>query len=206
MRLIGTVFLLLIVGVVLAIKYLPWWAIVGGFLLLIVLGKLFTGRIIEAAFKMPFKAKGAVLRGATTEIHSLNAIPRPADRPASTEEGQEAEADDSSSSYAPNCRFYALELTITPAERDGGAFQLWAPGELCLVSPNAKPDDTDEDGDLCTIRRVEVADERGEFAEDEGMKYGGPQRLRLTLAASPEARDLQFRYYLELFGKVSLPA
>lgn len=145
------------------------------------------GRIVEALFKMPFKAKGKVLRGATATVHSVVPVARPAD----------AEQDASH-------RFFLLEITITPAERGGGSFQLWEPGELQLVGPDAKPDDTDADGELCEIQRAEIED-GGRFIEDEGMKYSGAQRLRLLLAAEPRARQLRFRYYFELFGSVSLP-
>jgi len=93
--------------------------------------------------------------------------------------------------------------TIKPIARSGSGFQLWEPGELQLVSLDAKAEDTDADGDLCEIKRIEIESEGG-FVPDEGMKYGGPQRLRLTLSAAPEARQFQFRYYFELFGNVSL--
>jgi len=39
--------------------------------LLVLAGYFFSGRILEAVFKIPFRAKGSVLRGAAAEIHSL---------------------------------------------------------------------------------------------------------------------------------------
>jgi hypothetical protein len=189
MKIIGVLLLVLVASAVLAIQFLPWWAIVGGIVLLILGGMLFGGRIVAALFKIPFRAKGSVLRGAVAEIHSLTA---------------DAKYEDSEKAEDANRRYYRLEVTITPAERGGNGFQLWEPGELQLVSPTAKAEDTDADGDLCKIKRIEIESE-GRFAPDEGMKFGGPQRLRLTLAAAPEARQLQFRYYFELFGKFSLP-
>jgi hypothetical protein len=190
MKIIGVLLLVVVASAVLAIRFLPWQAVVGGIVLLILAGYFFSGRILEALFKIPFRAKGAVLRAATAEIHSLGAAVKP--------EGGEEEED-------ANRRYFVLDVTIKPVARSGTGFQLWEPGELQLVSPDAKAEDTDADGDLCEIKRIEIESEGG-FVPDEGMKYGGPQRLRLTLSAAPEARQLQFRYYFELFGNVSLPA
>lgn len=185
MRLVGILVLLLIGGAVLAIVLLPWQVTVGAIVLFAVVVFAFGGRILEAIFKIPFRAKGAVLRGAIAEVHSVAPV---------------AQADDGE---GVNRGSFIVEVTIQPKE-SGGAFQLWEPGELRLVGPGAKAEDTDADGELCEIKRVEIEAEGG-FAADEGMKYGGPQRLRLTLAAAPAAGELQFRYYFELFGKLSLP-
>jgi hypothetical protein len=186
MRLVGILVLLLIAGAVVAIVLLPWQVTVGAIVLFAVVVFAFGGRILEAIFKIPFRAKGAVLRGAIAEVHSV--------APSAHADGGEG-VDRGS---------FIVEVTIKPLEPRGGAFQLWEPGELRLVGPGAKAEDTDADGDLCEIKRIEIEAEGG-FAADEGMKYGGPQRLRLTLAAAPAAAELQFRYYFELFGKVSLP-
>jgi len=171
--------------------------------LLILAGKIFGGRIVESLFKMPFKAKGAVLRGAMADIHSLTPIVRQAAKPAAADQVED-ESDDGDANEDANRRFYVLDVTVKPIAREGGAFQLWGPGELQLVGLDAKPQDTDDDGDFCNIKQIEIENE-GQFVKDEGMKYGGSQRLRLTLAVTPDARQLQFRYYFELFGNVSLP-
>ena len=190
MKIIGVLLLVIVAGLVLAFRFLPWQAVVGGIVLLMLAGYFLSGRILEALFKIPFRAKGAVLRRATAEIHSLTGGSKP-------EDGEE-EGD-------ANRRYFLLDVTIKPVARSGKGFQLWEPGELLLVSPDAKAEDTGADGDLCEIKRIEIESEGG-FVPDEGMKFGGPQRLRLTLAAAPEARQFQFRYYFELFGSVSLPA
>jgi hypothetical protein len=192
MKIIWVLLLVVVATLVLAIRFLPWQAVVGGIVVLILAGYLFSGRILEALFKIPFRAKGAVLRGATAEIHSLTGVAKPE---AKSEDGEEEED--------ANRRYYLLDVTIKPVARSGNGFQLWEPGELLLVSLDAKAEDTDADGDLCEIKRIEIEGEGG-FVADEGMKYGGPQRLRLTLSAAPEARQFQFRYYFELFGNVSL--
>jgi hypothetical protein len=190
MKIIGVLLLVVIAGVVLAFRFLPWQAVVGGVVLLLLAGYFLSGRILEALFKIPFRAKGAVLRRAGAEIHSLITAAKP-------EDGEEEEG--------ANRRYFVVDVTIKPIARSGSGFQLWEPGELQLVSPDAKAEDTDADGDLCEIERIEIEGESG-FVPDEGMKFGGPQRLRLTLSAAPEARQFQFRYYFELFGNVSLPA
>ena len=188
MRIVGILVLLLIAGAVFAVVYLPWWVTVGAIVLFLAIVFTFGGRILQAIFKIPFRAKGAVLRGAAAELHSIT----PA---AASEDAEDA-----------GRAFFLVDVTIQPAQASGGGpFALWEPGELQLVSLAAKPEETDADGELCDIKQVEVEAE-GAFAADEGMKYGGPQRLRLTLAAVPNAGELQFRYYFELFGKVSLPA
>ena len=191
MRIIGVLLLIVVAGVALAIRFLPWEAVVGGIALLLLAGYFLSGRILEGLFKIPFRAKGAVLRRATAEIHSLTTGAKP-------EDGEDEEA--------ANRRYFVLDVTIKPIARTGRGFQLWEPGELQLVSLDAKAEDTDADGDLCKIKRIEIESEGGGFLPDEGMKYGGPQRLRLTLSVAPEARQFQFRYYFELFGSMSLPA
>src|SRR5262245_60102441 len=188
MRIVGILVLLLIAGAVFAVVYLPWWVTVGAIVLFLAIVFTFGGRILQAIFKIPFRAKGAVLRGAAAQVHSVTPT---------TTTGEDAED--------AGRAFFVVDVTIQPAQSSGGAFELWEPGELQLVSPGAKPEDTDADGELCNIKQVEIEAE-GAFAADEGMKYGGAQRLRLTLAAAPDAGELQFRYYFELFGKVSLPA
>ena len=189
MKIIGVLLLVIVAGLVLAFRFLPWQAVVGGIVLLMLAGYFLSGRILEALFKIPFRAKGAVLRRAAAEIHSLTGAAKPQD----SDEEEDA-----------NRRYFLLDVTIKPVPRSGSGFQLWEPGELQLVSLDAKAEDTDADGDLCEIKRIEIEGDGG-FVPDEGMKYGGPQRLRLTLAAAPDARQFQFRYYFELFGNVSLP-
>lgn len=199
MRAIALLFLFVVAAGIAAVIYLPWWGTVGLIVLFAVALKLLGERIFVAVLKLPFKAKGAVLRGATAEIHSVT--------PTSPQARKMGGDDDEDEAPAKPRKWFVVDVTIKPAaapESQSG-FQLWGPGELTLVSPTAKADDTDEDEDLCDIESVEIATEDGKFAADEGMKYGGPQRLRLTLAAAPEAKSLQFRYYFELFGEVRLP-
>jgi hypothetical protein len=101
---------------------------------------------------MPFRAKGAVLKGASARVHGVS--------PA----GASGESR----------KHYLVEVTITPSDPKG-PFSLWEPGELRLVRPESvlrpysgEPDDEDNE---CTITRIQIEDE-GQWKDDEGMKYG----------------------------------
>jgi len=65
--------------------------------------------------------------------------------------------------------------------------------------------DDDTDDGACAIHNLQV-EEEGQFKPHEGMKYPGPQRLRMVLAVQPGVTALKFRYYFEAFGEVRLPA
>jgi hypothetical protein len=179
------VFALFVVGAVLAVRWLPWWALVLGFLLLVALGKWTIGRIVRKLMLMPFRAKGAILKGAAARVHGVSSA---------------------GASGEPRER-YLVEVTITPSDPKG-PFSLWEPGELRLVRPESvlrpysnEPDDEDN---ACTITRIQIEDE-GQWKDDEGMKYGGAHRLRLHLAAQHGVQKLKFRYYFEEFGNITLP-
>jgi hypothetical protein len=178
-------------GTVVAVRTLPWWSLVLGAVLLIMLGKLFVGRMIRKLFLMPFQAKGAVLSGATAQMHTVSPV--------------EA-SPDTEDSYGSR-EHYLVEVTITPAASVEGPFSLWEPGELRLVRPEfvlrPESDDPDDDDNACEVTKIEIENE-GQWTEDEGMKLGGPQRLRLTLAVQPGVRGLKFRYYFEEFGLIRL--
>jgi hypothetical protein len=177
---------------VVAVKLLGWWAVVVLPVALFLFVKLVAGRLIKRLFMMPFKAKGAVLRGARAQVHSVT----PAERPAPAE-GEEADAASDSRS------FFLLEATITPAAAPKSGFSLWEPGELSLVPPGHKPE-SDEQPDVCKVAAVEIQQD-GQWQRDEGMKYGGPQRLRMTVGVDPSVSRLQFQYYFETFGSITVP-
>jgi hypothetical protein len=155
------------------------------------LGKFLIGRMIRKLFLMPFRAKGAVLNGATAQVHSVSPAAAPPD------------AEDSG---GPR-EHYLVEVTITPAASVEGPFSLWEPGELCLVRPESvlrpESDEPDDEDNACEVSKIQIENE-GQWTDDEGMKYGGPQRLRLTLAVQPGIRGLKFRYYFEEFGMIRL--
>jgi hypothetical protein len=169
-------------GVYFAMKLLPWWAIILAAVAVVVVGKMLVGRFLRALLIMPFKAKGAVLRGATARVNAVAPIPR------------DGESDG---------LHYDLDVTVTPAG-NAGPFSHWEPGELRLVRFDCKLDVEHEDEDeSCKIESVEVQQD-GQFQADEGMKFPGEQRMKLRIAVTPGTNALKFRYYFEEFGEIRL--
>lgn len=197
MRAIFLAFVVLGLTSTAAIRLLPWWglaALLGCVALSgLVAIKWVLPRLLPSLLKAPFKAKGAVLRGATAQVHSIERAPAP---PADVER-----EDDTAPSEAGEC--YELEVTISPRPTDG-PFALWQPDELRLAGLREKADDPDEDERAGKILAVEVARDGG-FEPASGMRFDGPQRLRLLIAAPSEQRRLRLRYYFELFGDIALP-
>jgi hypothetical protein len=173
----------LLTGIWLAFKLLPWWAIILGILVLVVVGKLLIGRVLRSLLTIPFKAKGAVLRDAKAQVNAITPL--------------------ANNDAAANRSRFDLDVTITPAVASG-SFTHWEPCSLTLAPFDSKFDIDKSDGDECEIESTEVEQE-GQFQPDEGMKYPGPQRLKLRLAVKDGTSVLKFRYYFEEFGEVRLP-
>ncbi len=184
---------LFVFAAVVAVRSLPWWVLALGAVLLGLLGKYIVVRLVRKLFLMPFRAKGAVLKGASAHVHRVSPDPEPA---LQTESGAEADRHE----------HYLLEVTITP-EHVEGPFGMWEPGELRLVRPESvlrpESDEPDDEDDACEVTKIQIEHE-GQWSEDEGMKYAGPQRLRLSLAVRRGTRELKFRYYFEEFGSIRL--
>src|SRR5262245_53274742 len=184
---------LFVVGLVLALRWLPWWALLIGFLMLVIVGKLIIKRLMRKLLLMPFRAKGAVLKGASARVHRVSAAT------AATTRGTVRSSSES-------LEHYLVEVTITPSQPEG-PFGMWEPGELRLVQPESvlrlESDEPDDEDDACAVTKLQIEHE-GQWNDDEGMKYSGAQRLRLYLAAHTGVRELKFRYYFEEFGKVKL--
>jgi hypothetical protein len=178
-----------IVGFVLIVKFLPWWASVG-IIIAGLAGIVWGGKFLFKRFFMgAFGAKGKVLAGADVTVHQI----RPASPP-TVEEEEEEEFDRSHD-------WYYLDVTITPGP-SSGKFTHWEPGEMCLVGLDAKPEELeDEEHEVALISGCKVFAD-GEFREYEGEKYPGPQRIEYHVGVKPEVGPLQFRYYFELFGRV----
>jgi len=188
------------VGLAWAFKNLPWWQTVALVVGLLVVAKLAAARLFTWALSIPFKWKGAVLRGATVQVHSITPAAPPSKMP-------EADgASDSESKQESSARdHFLLDVTVTP-NAPPGKFTQWGPNEVQLVKPESRVrlhGASDED-DACEVKRIEVEDE-GQFKEDEGFAYAGPRRLKLLLAVQPGTSRLKFRYYFEEFGELQLP-
>jgi hypothetical protein len=211
-RIILVVLVALVAALVAAVRYLPWWGVLltlaGAALALFLFVKFAFSRVLTALFMVPFKAKGAVLRGATALVHSIEpaeAPPAPHDEDEdemSDEDGPEAEP----SRLSPTPRdYFRLDATITPPPPTGRGFQHWEPGELMLAPADAKISLDSDDSDDVGLASVEIL-QGGEFVPDEGMKYFGPQRVRAVFGLEPGAtRRLKFRYYFESFGEFTVP-
>jgi hypothetical protein len=193
---IRIILLSVVVAVALAVKYLPWWGSVLMLLGLLVAAKFAGKFLLKKLIVLPFKMKGAVLRGATAQVHSITPV-----APPTATESDEAEA----TAEAVPRHYYQLDVTITPKEPTG-KFTLWEPGDLSLMRPESGlgVDDDTDDGS-CTISGRQV-EEEGQFKPYERMKYPGAQRLRMTLGVADGVTALKFRYYFEAFGEVRLPA
>lgn len=189
------VFLLFLVGaaaVVVAVRMLPWWALLAAVAGLAVAMPIFLRWGLTSLLKLPFKAKGAVLRNAAVDVHAIERAEPPALDP----------SDEAASAVGPREHF-RLEVTITPPAASG-PFTLWEPGELAIVGPQARAGEPGTGEDDFQVQALEIQED-DRFQADSGMKYGGPQRLRLLVAVPPGQRRLRFRYYFEVFGNVPLP-
>jgi hypothetical protein len=185
-------------ALVAAVAYLPWWGALltlagsAGALWLAV--RLLSGRVLGLLFSVPFRAKGAVLRRAEAEVHSV----APAEAPGDGGSGGEGDAD------GPLDRF-SVDVTVRPRPT-AGPFHHWEPGELAVVPAAARVEPFGDAPAGARVLGVEVFD-GGRFGPDEGMKYFGPQRLRLLVGVPPGGdRRLAFLYYFEKFGTLTLPA
>lgn len=192
MRVILLLFLVMVAAVVMAVRMLPWWMVlaVGAGLALAL--PMFLRWGLTWLLKLPFRAKGAVLRNAAVDVHTIERAEPPALEP-SAEVG----------SAAGRREHFRLEITITPPAASG-RFTLWEPGELAIVGPDARAGEPPTGEASFDVRALEIQED-DRFQADSGMKYGGPQRLRLLVAVPPGQRRLRFRYYFEVFGSVPLP-
>jgi len=214
----GKIFLvalaILAVFIYLTLTFLPWY----GALLIFVSAPVVAGLaffvfrkpILKAIFMLPFKAKSARLRGAEMTVKEVVQVPPIADAPlegAPLEEEAREGAKPEGAPPAPTepLAYYRLDVVIAPREAHGG-FAHWEPGELMVVPLDAAPaDDVDAPEDeRITCHALEIFHE-GRFVAEEGMKYFGTERLRLTIAAPASLTGAKLRYYFEELGSVSLP-
>jgi hypothetical protein len=189
-------------AMIVAIKFLPWWGIILLFVALIVSAKFIGRWLFKRLVLTPFRMKGAVLKDADVQIHSIVPAEPPVESdPEKDENSQNDEGEEPESYSKVPCRYWALDVTITPKPSDG-KFQLWEPTELRLSRVGSPVEDDDDDG--VVISKCEV-EEEGEFRSDDLGKYHGARRLRLLVGVPENIREFQFRYYFEALGKVNVP-
>lgn len=177
-----------------AVKLLPWWGVAGGAVVGLILMKFVGGYLIKKLFLMPFKAKGAVLKGAKVTVHSVAAVPPP---PPSAE----VESDD----LKRFTHYYLIDATILPGESKG-PFRAWNPEEIELIQfGKAVNPDADEserrDGD---VTDVEVFAENA-YHKFDGENFTDSNRFRFRVRAHSKLRRAAFSYYFTTFGDITLP-
>jgi hypothetical protein len=198
MRAFFLAFVLLGIASTAGLRLLPWWGVAALFAGLVLAAlasiKWVLPRVLPRILMAPFKAKGAVLRGATVKVHSIVHAPAP---PADV-----LPEDDDPVSSAPG-DYYEVDMTVSPRAANG-AFALWEPDELRLAGPDETADVPDSDETAGRIWAVQIRRDGG-FEPAAGMKLDGRQRLRLLISAPDAQRRLRLRYYFELFGDIALP-
>jgi hypothetical protein len=195
------VFLLALIGFILMVKVLPWYAsvgiVIGGIALMVVLVKF----LFKRFFMSLFGAKGKVLTDAIVQVNSIQLAEPPQPGMDDDDEDDEEYEKEDFSQYT----WYHLDVTITP-QVESGEFTYWEPGEIVMASMEAKAKDLDGDDDeLAMIHDYRVYHD-GTFVEDEMFKLPGPQRIRYHIGVKPGVETLRFRYYFEIFGEISFPS
>jgi hypothetical protein len=167
------------------------------FLAIFLIGMFFYFRepAIKWRRRRRWQIKGLPLRGARVSVDSITPLPPPA--------VENPFADDTRFR-----RYFVMNVTIRPM---GGRWSriAWTPSDLRLVPAEhwcpILPDEADL-GCYCRIESLEVVCGATCFTINNEFTVAGPFDLRLRLAVRQDIRALQFRYYLELFGAIRLPA
>lgn len=197
------IFLVLVVFAalfVIAIKFLPWWVSLL-LVLAIVLGIRFgTGYLLKRLLTLPFKAKGKALAGATVDVHTVELAALPVRKRISEDEDDVYLRDEQAEDR--QLTWYFLDLTITPKGKTEG-FKFWEPGELLFVGMDAKPNDL-EDEVAGKLHDYQIFIE-GAFQADDIGKHEGSLRVKFHVGLPPAMKQVQIRYYFELFGNIKLP-
>lgn len=182
-------FVAVIVGLAAAIRYLPWWASTALVVATPIVGWMLVKRFAMQFFLGAFKAKSAVLAGATARIHSIEAAPpfKPDD---------DDDMDDLFEDIEQPFHWVYVDLDITVAERTDSPMSFWEPDDLALVAENADPNDFESDDEVGQVYGAEVM-ENGAWVTVDG-KLAGSQRVRLHVAAYDGVDRFRIRYYFEL--------
>ncbi len=204
MKLTFWILIALIILAVLAIKYLPWWALI----MLLVGGGLGLQWAVKyglkQAFLIPFKAKGQVLKGATAQVHHVQPTNMPTVK--QNADNHPGEIADRRARYH-QLKWYTVDVSIAPQSIVAAMpFPAWEPSDLVLVVPGKKVKSLESlaADAVSTIHDYEIY-QTDRFQSDTEGKHLGSQRLKFLVGIEPDVTTLQFRYYLELFGQVNFP-
>ena len=183
------ILLLVVVGLVAAVRYLPWWASLALVVATPMLGWFVVKRALLGLVMGAFKAKSAVLAGARARIHSIR--PAPPFKPEGDEDG-DAVADGLEQPH----HWVYVDLDVIAPERAETPMSHWDPSELAIVGENADPDDHEPDDTVGRIHGVERMEQGAWVRVDE--KLSGSHRLRLHVSARSGVDRFRIRYYFEL--------
>jgi hypothetical protein len=207
---LGFLLVLAALAVYLIVRFQIWGllavlAILAG---LFYLAYLLVGKSFKRLLMAPFVAKGAVLRKAKAQVHSIREARhqnvkdvRRARLEAEAEEGEDVEDEDV---LPPHLRYFTLDVTIRPTF-PAKSFTLWEPAELLLVPFHADDNKLDEDTEnQGYVEHCEIYED-GKFVDRDVQKLEGRQRVRLLFSIPQGLRRVKFRYYFESFGQLELP-
>ncbi len=195
--------LLILLGLIAGMyfAYVPYWlggGLIGAyFIIRYVLIGLIGKWLMFKIFTAPFKMKGKALEGATCQLHGHEWTEKPA---SIAEEEQDGDEDDVKP-FVP-LRYVWLDVTIAPHERTQG-FTHWEPGELALAPFGLKYKGLDDMDKCFSVHNIKVLVD-GQEAEEEGMKYHGPVRLKMLFGVPLDQDAFKFVYYFEQFGEIKL--
>jgi len=228
-KLLLVALIVFIIITVAAFVYLQWWQA-----LIVIVAMIFAMAFglkliirsflsnIGKAMIAGFEIKAKVLRGATAEVHSVEAAPVPPPRVIEQakdvddedddededEEEDEADSEDEDEEEERDLNYYRIDVTIRPGAQEGPMTH-WDVSDLCVADFKAppvtfSPDGDDNAGEGFHFHDVQIFED-GQLHPDEEGKYQGEQRLNILVGVPPGLRELKFRYYTEQFGRIVLP-
>jgi len=216
MRWLTVIFILVLIGVVAAIKYLPWWALIILFVVPLLTWKYIAAGILALYMRKVAGELGKALAGAEVEVHSLEAVAAPTadDLKAMLQDEDEGDGDeyeddapepDAAPDEDPSAwRWYELDVSITPrppASEDENSG--WSVGGLMLAVPDTKWGEFDGQ---CLVAQVERMED-GRFTPAMNWQAYGPERVRLLVGVRPGTSQVALQYMTEQLGDVlELPA
>ncbi|HTV43016.1 MAG TPA: hypothetical protein VMF08_20800 [Candidatus Sulfotelmatobacter sp.] len=172
-----------------------------------------------------FGMKARALRGAAMNVHSIKAVPKPAEAEEEVDEDGDEEEDekDSPPSLSSGAAgeekkedeksalshetgeprdYVELDVTITPKADSANRF--WEPGELILTSEKINSVTDLGEKSVGATHTVEVWDGTA-FGADDECKYPGEQRLKIIFEVKPGTKSGWLCYYNEPIGRLELP-
>ena len=203
---VAIILVVLLVGLVVAIKYLPWWGIVILFAVPILTWKWIAAGIFAFYVRRVAGDLAKALAGATVEVHSLKAVPPPDAQAleqmlAEDEDEEDKDFVKEAPDEAPGERhWYEMEATIKPKfePAEGEDNPGWPPDSLMLIAPGGDWGTID---DVCLIARVEM-EFQGRMQPARRLNAFGQNRVWLLFGVKPGTRQLIFHYLTENFGDV----